>query len=160
MSRSATPPQREIHHILTIFVVMLLSGCASTYSATMSLFSSSVPVQAVIHDTVLQGEARLYTDRSGTLELTAPTGSLRCMGAMHHTSSRAGVLELRCSNGGAHQLHFIALTHTSGHGHSPATQETASFTFGLDAEQARGYLKPPPAKHLVREGEHLRLEWD
>lgn len=147
--------------ILPLLMMALagLSGCAKVHDVTMRVMATPAHALAVVRDTVLTGQVMLYTDRSATLELSASgERPLQCMGHMRYTSTTAGVLNLRCSDGTVAQLDFSSLTETTGHGRGRLPDGTASFTYGLGADAARAWLVPPAGRQLVIKGEELHLE--
>lgn len=135
----------------------LLGGCAAVNDATMRALSTTTPALAVVGERVLIGDMRLYTDRSGALQLRSEgEPSLSCMGALRYTATSRGTVNLRCSDGMQAQLPFIALGEAAGHGGTAGGP--ISFTYGLAAEPARAWLTPPAGKRLVVSGDSLRLE--
>lgn len=138
-------------------LALALGGCAALNDTTMRILATPVPALAVLGERVLAGEALIYTDRSATLQLRSDGDpALSCMGTMRYTSSTAGALKLRCSDGSETQFPYAALSETSGHGRADAQE--VSLTYGLDAEQARAWLRPPAGKRLIVNGSSLRLE--
>ncbi len=134
-----------------------LGGCAALNDATMRALASSTPAMAVIGDRLLTGQALLYTDRSGTLELQAAAEpALSCMGTLRYTATSNGTVTLRCSDGTQAQLPFTALGDARGYGGTAGGP--ISFTYGLAPEPARAWLTPPPGKRLVVSDDSLRLE--
>lgn len=140
---------------LLLTLPLLLGGCARLNDATMRALATPAPALAVVGERVLAGQALIYTDRSGTLELqaTAEPG-LSCMGTLRYTATSRGTVNLRCSDGLQAQFPFMALSEASGHG----SGGTASFTYGLEPGPARAWLVPPAGKRLVVSGDSLRLE--
>lgn len=138
---------------------LMLGGCAKVNDMTMRLLASSAPALAVVDETVLSGKVLLFTDRTGTLDLqTADVPATKCAGALRYTATRAGMVDLRCSDGREALLLFSELSETSGHGSGPTARGTASFTFGLEPDAARAWLTAPAGKRLVVSGDTLRLE--
>lgn len=143
---------------MSLLLTALLPGCASMNDMTMSLLSSTAPALAVIDARVFAGEVRLYTDRTGTVDLLAAEPAISCAGNLRYTASTSGVVNLRCSDGSEALLPFTALGETSGHASGPTARGTASLTYGLPPEQARAWLTAPAGKRLVVNGERLDLE--
>jgi len=144
---------------MSLLLAALLPGCASMNDMTMKLLSSTAPALAVIDARVLAGEVRLYTDRTGTLNLeSSAEPALNCAGSLRYTASTSGVMNLRCSDGSEALLPFTALGETSGHASGLTARGTASLTYGLAPEQARAWLTAPPGKRLVVNGDRLDLE--
>jgi hypothetical protein len=65
---------------------------------------------------------------------------------------------MHCDDGAEAKLPFTTLSTFSGHGRGSTPAGPASFTFGLEPEEAAKHLELPPGKRLVRRGERLRLE--
>lgn len=144
-------PSRRIG--LPLAAAVLLGGCAQTHDAVMRLYASEVTAHAIVGEHLLSGPLRLYTDRSGTLELAGEPGAPSCMGALRYTSSNGGTVQLRCSDGSHWTLTFRALSEASGYG----STNGASLAYGLKPAQARAWLQPPAGRQLQAEGERLRL---
>jgi hypothetical protein len=140
-------------------LALALGGCAALNDASMRALATPVPVLALLGERVLAGEALIYTDRSATLQLRSEDEpALSCMGNMRYTSSTVGALRLRCSDGSEAQFPYAALSETSGQGHGRTETQEVSLTYGLDAEQARAWLRPPAGKRLLVNGGSLRME--
>ncbi|MDE2616201.1 MAG: hypothetical protein KGL73_04155 [Burkholderiales bacterium] len=150
-------PYAYPHSVLLLAGALLLGGCAAVNDATMRVLATPSPAWAVVGDKLLTGQALIYTDRSGTLELqTAADPALSCMGTMRYTATRSGTVNLRCNNGLQAQLPFTALGEASGYG--GATGGPVSFAYGLEPGPARAWLTPPAGKRLVVSDKSLRLE--
>jgi hypothetical protein len=131
----------------SLLLAFSLAGCAKINDAGMQLLSSSSPAVAVVNDTVLTGKAVLFTDRTGTLDLDSGTQlPLKCMGNLRFTATRSGVVSLACNDGTTALMTFTTIHETSGYGTGKTDRGVASFTFGLDREQASAYLKLPGSK--------------
>lgn len=143
-----------------LLLPLLLGGCAAVNDTAMRIMATPTTALAVVGERVLSGEALLYTDRSGTLDLRSSSGepALSCVGTLRYTSTTNGVVNLRCSDGLQTQLPYTALTEASGQGRGRAGALNVSLTYGLDPEPARAWLVPPPGKQLVVSGTSLRIE--
>jgi hypothetical protein len=125
----------------------------------MGLFSATAPVLAILHDDLFVGEAVGYLDRTGTLDLKSTVDpDLRCVGQFHYTGSKTGVASVRCNDGAQAELSFNSLGPLSGYGYGNSSRGPASFTYGLNPEDAAQYLKLPYGKKLIRRQEGPRLE--
>jgi hypothetical protein len=145
------------HPVLLLAGALLLGGCAAVNDATMRVLATPSPAWAVVGDKLLTGQALLYTDRSGTLEMQTAAGpALSCMGTMRYTATSSGTVNLRCTDGMQAQLPFTALGETSGYG--GAAGGPVSFAYGLEPGPARAWLTPPAGKRLVVSDKSLRLE--
>lgn len=151
------------HHAMKAFTTSLmlalsLAGCAKMNDVGRRLISSSAPALAVVNETLLSGEVKLYTDRTGTVELKAGSG-LQCMGNMRYTASKSGAINLQCSDNSEVSLSFKALSETSGFASGRGARGPASLTFGLEPANAVAYLTLPPGKRIVTTAEGaLRLQ--
>lgn len=143
----------------SLALLVALAGCAKINDVTMQILSSPEPALAVVHDRVLNGKAKLFTDRTGTLDLVTSDGpELQCMGTLRYTASGSGTVDLHCSDGSKLGLVFTALSETRGHARGPAPSGMASLTWGLEPENARAYLLAPPGKRLTPDGDTLAIE--
>jgi hypothetical protein len=144
---------------LLLALSLFLGACARLNDVTMRAMATPAPALAVMGNRVLTGQALVYTDRSGTLELQdASEPALSCMGALRYNTTNSGTVNLRCSDGVQAQLSFTALSEASGHGSGRTDAGLVSFTYGLEPGPARAWLTPPAGKRLVVHGEGLRLE--
>ena len=136
---------------LTPLIALSLAGCAKINDAGMRLLSSSVPAVAVVNDMLLTGQAVVFTDRTGTLNLeSSEAPKLKCMGHVRYTASKTGVARLNCSDGTDFQASFTAIGETSGYGKSmTARGGPVSYAFGMPAANAAAYLTLPPGKRIV-----------
>jgi hypothetical protein len=64
---------------------------------------------------------------------------------------------MHCADGASATFQFKRLTLRSGYGTGKVSRGTMSFTYGLSAEEATRYLKPPKDKKLKRDGTGLQL---
>lgn len=145
---------------LASLLLLTITGCARINDVGMRLVASSAFAMALVHDTVLSGKAVMSVDRSGTLNLESDTEpKVKCMGTMRYTATTSGVATLKCSNGADVLMPFNAISETKGYGSGRTAQGLASFTFGMDPEDAIAYLRPAAGKRLVATPEGtLRLE--
>lgn len=142
----------------SMLLALSLAGCAKINDVGMRLISSSAPALAVVNETLLSGEVKLFTDRTGTVALNAG-GDLQCMGNMRYTASQSGTINLKCSDGAEVSLGFKALSETSGFASGRGARGPASLTFGLEPVNATAYLTLPPGRRIVTTAEGaLRLQ--
>ena len=124
----------------------------------MGLLSVRLPVIAILHDDLFVGEAVGYLDRTGTIDLrSALDPKDKCVGNFRYTGSKTGLADMRCDNGVEARLSFNALSAFSGYGHGSTLSGPASFTFGLNPEEAAPHLTIPQGKKLIEGSEGLRL---
>lgn len=141
--------------------VVALAGCARVDQATLALTSSRVKTFVVVDTTVLEGKVTLYPDRAGLLQADSVADSkvqISCSGQLRYTSSRAGSLRLSCNNGTIAELSYQALDYTRGYGRIRDPDRVVSFTFGMDAQEAQGWLWAPTGQHVVAQDDRLRVE--
>ncbi|MGQ0595861.1 hypothetical protein [Aquabacterium sp.] len=125
--------------ICPLLASVFLTGC-----------SVSASVVAVLHDDLFVGKAVGYMDRTGTLDLqSALDPQLRCVGQFYYTGSSSGQASVQCNDGATGTMSFNALGMASGYGYGNTSRGPASFTFGLDTEDAEKYLKLPKGKKIA-----------
>ena len=123
------------------------------------LFSVKLPVIAILHDDLFVGEVIGYIDRTGTIDLRSALAPItKCVGSFRYTGPKTGLADMRCDDGAQATLSFNALSIFSGYGYGNTPVGPASFTFGLDPEEAASHLMLPRGKRLVQGPEGLRLE--
>ncbi len=146
--------------LLATASLLSLSGCAHISDGGMKLLASSVSAVAVVHDTLLQGKVVLFTDRTGTISLTAPAPApassaalavprLTCTGRLYYTATKTGVINLRCSDGTEEGLAFTALSDVRGVAQASSARGPLSVVFGMAPTDAVAYLSPPAGQRLV-----------
>lgn len=119
----------------------------------------TLPVIAILHGELFVGEALAYLDRTGSIDVRAVLEPrARCSGRFRYTGPTTGLADMHCDDGAEAKLPFTTLSTFSGHGRGSTPAGPASFTFGLEPEEAAKHLELPPGKRLVRRGERLRLE--
>lgn len=121
-------------------------GCAQMDTKTRGWLASKVPAYAVVDGERLEGTATLFTDRTGTLQLSAAKDPDRlCVGTLRYLATAAGVLVLRCPGGPDAVLNFSVLSGTSGFGYGHTAQGPSAVTWGMEARNAAAYLPVPAA---------------
>jgi hypothetical protein len=131
-------------------LILALVGCAKISDKAWRLVSSKVDAVAIVNEQLMQGEAALAPDRTGTVTLNADKGTISsCVGPIRYTSTRGSVVDLRCSDGSAAELQITMLTETHGYGYGQTATGSVSVAFGLDLQDARAYLTVPANKKLV-----------
>ena len=134
----------------TFALMLILTGCAKINDAGMKFLSSSSPAFMVINGQFLTGDAVLYIDRSGTLALESTLEpKIKCMGSIRYTATRSGTANIRCSDGVESAMTFNAITETRGFGGGATGVGTASFAFGMTADEASAYLSLPVGKRIA-----------
>jgi len=145
--------------IFAVVLLLELVGFAHAGEPRSGWFAVRLPVIAVVHDELYAGEAIGYLDRTGTIEIRSVLdANSRCAGEFHYTGLTSGVASMRCHDGTEAVLAFQALGLMSGYGYGETPRGSASFTFGLDPEDAVPHLRLPRGKKLGRTAEGLRLE--
>jgi hypothetical protein len=135
------------------------SAGTSAEPARGGLFSVNLPVIAILHGELFVGEAVGYLDRTGIIEvMSVQDARNKCMGTFRYTGSTTGLADMRCGDGSQASLSFNALSAFSGYGYGDTPRGPASFTFGLDPDEAAPHLTVPRDKKLVLGTDGLRLE--
>ena len=145
--------------VALVVLALGLAGEARAGEPRPGWFSVRLPVIAVVHDELFAGEAIGHLDRTGTIEIRSVLdANSKCAGEFHYTGLTSGMASMRCDDGTAALLAFQALGLMSGYGYGDTARGTASFTFGLDPEDAIPHLRLPHGKKLGKTAEGLRLE--
>jgi hypothetical protein len=132
------------------------SGPASVAEA--GLLSAKGAVIAILAGELYMGEAEGHFNGAGTLAIhSAKDPRLTCAGEFTSSAELGGKGQLRCTNGATAAFHFQRLDMYRGHGVGKLSRGTMSFTYGLNAEEARPYLKLPQGKQLAQHGTKLEL---
>lgn len=138
---------------LTFALVTTLAGCAKLEDRARYYLASSVDVFAVVDGKLMQGDAKLYSDRTGTISISsglAVAPAVSCSGRMRRTGTAAALLELYCNDGTELSLSAVMLAETQAYAYGRATNgKVASLTIGLDPTRAVSYLRAPAGKQLV-----------
>jgi hypothetical protein len=133
-----------------------LTGWAEPASAQM--FSSTLPVIAILGGELLVGEATGHLGGWGTLKLRSHGKALRtCAGEFSYSEALGDAGELKCSDGASAEFRFQRLSPMRGYGTGAAGRSALSFTYGLSAEESAPYLELPAGKELRRAGNDLEL---
>jgi hypothetical protein len=142
---------------LTIVAVCIGIGSSAT-PAGAELLSAKGPVFAIVAGELFVGEAEGHLDGSGTLAIHSQnTPALTCTGKFTSSAKSGGKGQMRCTDGVSATFQFKRLTMRSGHGTGKLSRGIMNFTYGLSAEEASRYLKPPKGKQLKRNGNGLEL---
>ena len=142
---------------LALLAAYITIGSAAT-PAGADLLSAKGQVFAIMAGELFVGEAEGHLDGSGTLAIhSQKTPALTCTGKFTSSAEAGGKGQMRCTNGSSATFQFKRLTIRSGYGTGKLSRGTMSFTYGLSAEEAARYLKPPKDKRLKRNGDGLEL---
>jgi hypothetical protein len=142
---------------LAVIAACLATGSAAT-PAGAELLSAKGPVFAIVAGDLFVGEAEGHLDGSGTLAIHSQnTPALTCTGKFTSSAKAGGKGRMRCTDGVSATFQFKRLTIRSGHGTGKLSRGTMNFTYGLSAEEATRYLKPPKGKQFRRNGNGLEL---
>jgi hypothetical protein len=143
---------------LAVLAACITAGGAAT-PAIAGLLSAKGPVFAIVAGDLFVGEAEGHLDGSGTLAIhSQKTPSLTCAGQFTSSAESGGKGQMRCTNGTTATFEFKRLSMRTGYGTGKLHRgSTMSFSYGLGAEEARRYLKPPRGKHLKQDGTKLVL---
>jgi hypothetical protein len=125
-------------------LALTLVGCAKMEAQTRNLLSSKVPAYAAVDGVLYEGTTTLFTNRTGTVQLSASRAPDQvCIGDLRYTATAAGVLVLHCRGGVDATLDFRALTDTSGFGYDRSAPGVAAVAWGMSAPNAAAYLRLP-----------------
>jgi hypothetical protein len=142
---------------LTALAACIAIGSAAT-PAGAKLLSAKGQVFAIVAGELFLGEAEGHLDGSGTLAIhSQKVPALTCTGKFTSSAEAGGKGQMRCSNGISATFQFKRLTLRSGHGTGKLNRGTMNFTYGLSAEEALRYLKPPKGKQIKRNGNELKV---
>lgn len=130
---------------LTLLAALACGACAYINDKAVRLVSTKVNAYAVLDNQLLAGEVLLSPDRSGRVNLS--NAAVHCLGAMRHTASKSGSIDLSCSQASSVQLQYVLLTETRGYAYGNlANGNRVSMAFGLGAAEASSYLRLPAGK--------------
>lgn len=133
--------------------VVALTGCAKLEDRARLYLASSVDVFAVVGGQLMQGEAQLYSDRTGTIAIStglAVAPAVSCSGRLSRTGTTAATLDMHCNDGTQMSLSAVMLAETQGYAYGQAADgKLASLTLGLAPPRAVAYLRAPSSQQLV-----------
>ena len=143
-------------------VLAVLAACIATAGpatpAGAGLLSAKGPVFAIVAGDLFVGEAEGNLDGSGSLAIHSQKNpALTCAGKFTSSAELGGKGQMRCTNGITATFEFKRLTLRSGHGTGKLNRGSMTFAYGLSAQEARRYLKPPKGKQLKQDGTKLEL---
>ena len=142
---------------VAVLAAWITIGSAAS-PAGADLLSAKGPVFAIVAGDLFVGEAEGHLDGSGTLAIQSQkTPALTCTGKFTSSAEAGGKGQMHCADGASATFQFKRLTLRSGYGTGKVSRGTMSFTYGLSAEEATRYLKPPKDKQLRRNGNGLEL---
>lgn len=142
-----------------VLLLVSLLGCARVNDLGKRFMATSMNAVAVVNETLLEGDVTLLMDRTGRVQLAAPSSSdLTCRGEMNYTATRSGVIHLRCSDGTDTQLVFGALSDISGYASGSQANGPVTLAFGMESFAAGAYLTLPAGQRMVRREAHVYLE--
>ena len=139
--------------LTTALIGVSMAGCAKLEDRARQYLASSVDVFAVVGGQLMQGQAQLYSDRTGTVALNtglAVAPAVSCSGRLSRTGTTAANLTLHCNNGSELSLSAVMLAETQGYAYGQAADgKPASMTLGLEPSRAVSYLRAPAGQQLV-----------
>ena len=142
-----------------IFPAVLLVALASSAAAPRAgILSRTGPVIAIMGGELFLGQAEGNYGGAGTLAIHAQQNpAVTCAGEFTSSAKLGGKGQLRCSDGAGATFRFDRLSIMRGHGNGTFSRGSMSFTYGLNAEESRPYLKLPAGKQLGHNGTTLEL---
>ena len=145
--------RRSLSSGLVALSTLGVCGCAKLEDRARLYLASSVDVFAVVGKQLLQGEAQLYSDRTGTIALSTGLNvapPLSCSGRLSRTGTAEAALDLRCSDGSSLSMSAAMLAETQGYAYGESSAgAAASLTLGLPSARAVAYLRPAAGQQLV-----------
>jgi len=139
-------------------IISLAAAVAWALPAEAGFFSSTGPVIAIFAGKLFQGEAEGNLDGSGTISIQSNTKpDVTCSGQFTSSAELGGAGNLKCSDNSTSTIKFQRLSIFRGYGTGSSSKGPMSFTYGLSADESRPYLKLPPGKALMLDGEALLL---
>lgn len=156
-----------------IFAVLVLGGCARINDLGQAAFSSGSGAYAVVEGQLLEGEMRIYPDRTGLLTLreinpvekiqgnspSLPVAEVKsCQGRLRYSGTTSAIVNLRCQGAFESDVRMVLISETRGYGSGSGNTGPVSITFGLDPMQAGAHLIAPQGKQLVVKDGTLVLE--
>jgi hypothetical protein len=145
----------------TLFAAIASIGLAgSAVPASAGLLSKTGAVIAIMGGELFTGTAEGHLNGAGTLAIQSQRdASLTCKGNFTSSAELGGKGKLNCSDGSSSTFQFKRLNLYQGHGGGTFSKNKGamSFAYGLNAEEAKPYLKVPKGKKLQGKGERLEL---
>src|SRR3954469_1643326 len=142
----------------SIAVVVCIAFAGAATPAAAGLLSATGAVIAILGGELFVGEAEGHLNGAGTLAVHSQKNpTLKCAGEFTSSAEAGGKGQLKCTDGRTATFQFKRLTVRRGHGGGRFGNGSMSFTYGLNAEEARPYLKLPKGKKLSLDGKELKL---
>ena len=110
------------------------------------LFTAKSPVAVTIKGDIFVGWAVGDISGSGTIDIqSAIDPENTCVGEFRYTStwSLVGKGTVSCKDGSQGTFNFKGLTNLKGYGYGNSNRGAVTFTYGMTAEEAAGYLQKP-----------------
>src|SRR3954462_5634037 len=143
--------------LITTLVACAAVGVPASI-AQAGLLSAKGAVIAILAGELYIGEAEGHFNGAGTLDIHSQNDPrLTCAGEFTSSAELGGKGQLRCTDGATATFQFQRLDMYRGHGLGKLKRGAMSFTYGLNAEEARPYLKLPAGKKLAHDGQKLEL---
>ena len=145
-----------MHRIILIISLAGFAGWANQAGA--GLFSSTGQVIAIFAGELFLGEAEGNLDGSGTINIRSSTRpDVTCVGQFTSSAKLGGAGSLQCSDSVTATIKFKRLSIFRGYGTGISSRGTMSFTYGINANDSKPYLKLPAGKALRLDGKDLVL---
>lgn len=145
-----------MRRIILIISLAGFAGWANTAGA--GFFSSTGPVIAIFAGELFQGEAEGNLDGSGTINIRSSTKpDVTCVGQFTSSAELGGVGSLQCSDSATATIKFKRLSIFRGYGTGISSRGAMSFTYGINANDSKPYLKLPSGTALRLDGKDLML---
>lgn len=161
-TRAATPVVlQRITRLSTMRSILIISlACLAGWAspAGAGFFSSTGQVIAIFADELFLGEAEGYLDGSGTISIRSSTRpDITCAGEFTSSAELGGTGTLHCSDSATATIKFKRLNIFRGYGTGISSRGAMSFTYGLNADESKPYLKLSSGTVLRLDGKTLVL---
>ncbi len=142
----------------SILIISLASLAGWTSPASAGFFSSTGTVIAIFAGELFLGKAEGNLDGSGTINIRSSTRpDVTCVGQFTSSAKLGGVGSLQCSDSATATIKFKRLSIFRGYGTGISSRGLMSFTYGINANDSKPYLKLPSGTALRLDGKDLVL---
>lgn len=145
--------------VLLSLLAALMSSCAMVNDTGLRLVSTKRDAYLIVNGQLLTGQVRLIPDRTGLVSFSTEKGAIgACSGGMRYSSTNAGEMDVRCSDGTQVTLQTTLLSETRGYAYGSTVQGPSSLVFGLPDQDVRAFLTVPKGMTLAPNAESGELE--
>ncbi len=145
--------------VLLSLLATLLCSCARVNDTGLRLVSTKRDAYLIVNEQLLTGDVLLVPDRTGRVSFASEKGAISsCSGSLRYTSTNAGEVDVRCSDGTQVTLQTTLLSETRGYAYGRTVQGPSSLVFGLPEQDVRAFLTVPSGMKLAPNPESGALE--